>query len=300
MSLTIRTVAYQGWKNCCRLSNGTVELIVTTEVGPRVIRFGFVGGQNLFKEYEAQLGRRGGNQWRIYGGHRLWHAPEDLARTYFPDNSPVTMERRGTAVRFIAPVETNCGIQKEIEIRLGARVELTHRLRNVGAWPIELAPWALTVMAPGGTCIVPLPKRGTHPKDLLPKNILVPWLYTDMSDPRWTWGRRYLLLRQDSAPTATPQKLGALVPDGWAGYALNGELFIKRFACIPGARYADFGCNFETFTNQEMLEVETLGPFTALAPGATVEHRETWQLFRNVPVPRNDRDVARHVAPKLT
>jgi hypothetical protein len=256
----------------------------------------------LFQEYPAQLGKRGGKTWRIYGGHRLWHAPEDQTRTYFPDNFPVTVERRGCSVRFIAPVETNCGIQKEIDIQLSpnrARAEIVHRLRNTGAWPIDLAPWALTVMAPGGTCVVPLPKRGTHPHDLLPGNLIVPWLYTDMSDPRWTWGRNYILLRQDSSATATPQKLGALVPDGWAAYALHGQLFVKQFACVAGANYADFGCNFETFTNREMLEVETLGAFTKLDPGQTVTHTETWSLFHNVPAPTTDRDVDQHILPHV-
>ena len=101
MSLTVKKVAYRGWPNCCRISNGKVELIVTTDVGPRVIRFGFVGGQNLFKEYAAFLGKRGGKQWVNYGGHRLWHAPEDQQRTYSPDNSPVTIERQAGQVRFI-------------------------------------------------------------------------------------------------------------------------------------------------------------------------------------------------------
>jgi hypothetical protein len=223
MSITVKRVAYKGWKNCCRISNGKIELIVTTDVGPRVIRFGFVGGQNLFKEYPAQLGKRGGKKWRIYGGHRLWHAPEAEPRTYFPDNFPVAVEKRGSTVRFIQPVETTTGIQKEIDIKLSAgnRVELVHRLRNTGHWAVELAPWSVSVMAEGGTGIVPLPPRGTHPEDLLPGNALVIWLYTDMTDPRWTWGRKYILLKQDSTPTVKPQKLGALVPDGWAGYARN-------------------------------------------------------------------------------
>ena len=302
MSLTVKKVAYRGWPNCCRISNGKVELIVTTDVGPRVIRFGFVGGQNLFKEYAAFLGKRGGKQWVNYGGHRLWHAPEDQQRTYSPDNLPVTIERQAGRILFIQPVEPATGIQKEIEIKLApnrARVELVHRLRNTGLWSIELAPWALSVMAPGGTVIIPLPPRGPHPKNLLPGNLLTLWRYTDMSDPRWTWGRKYILLRQDSAPKTTPQKLGALVPDGWAGYALNDQLFIKKFAGVVGANYADFGCNFETFTDHEMLEVETLGPVAKIAPGQAVTHTETWSLFDHVPAPECDRDVDRHISTLL-
>lgn len=292
MSLTISNVAYRGWKNCCRISNGKVELIVTTDVGPRIIRYGFVGGQNLLKEDRNDLGKCGGKKWRCYGGHRLWTAPEDKVRTYAPDNFQVTVEIRGQAVNFIAPIES-CGIQKEIDITLGSHVRVVHRLRNTGRRPLQLAPWALTVMAPGGTCIVPMPKRGSHPKDLLPGNLLVPWLYTDMSDRRWTWGQRYILLRQK--PNSCPQKLGALIPDGWAAYALHSQLFVKRFPCVTGVTYPDFGCNFETFTNSDMLEVETLGPLAPIKPGKTVEHIETWQLFDNVPAPKDDRGVDQHI-----
>ncbi len=63
----MKIIEYGGWKNCVQLSNGDVELIVTTQVGPRVIRYGFVGGQNLFKEYKDQVGKCGGDEWRIYG-----------------------------------------------------------------------------------------------------------------------------------------------------------------------------------------------------------------------------------------
>ena len=54
-------IEYKGWKNCYRVTNGEIELIVTGDVGPRVIRFGFVGGQNLFKEFPDELGKAGKN-----------------------------------------------------------------------------------------------------------------------------------------------------------------------------------------------------------------------------------------------
>ena len=61
-SLAIETANFGGWPNCIRLSNGDIELVATTDVGPRIIRLGFVGGQNLFKNYEATLGRTGGKE----------------------------------------------------------------------------------------------------------------------------------------------------------------------------------------------------------------------------------------------
>lgn len=294
-------INYKGWPNSYRLSNGIVDLVVTTDVGPRIIRFGFVGGDNEFKEYKDLLGKTGGDEWRIYGGHRLWHAPEADPRTYFPDDLPVRLEPHTDFVRLIQPTETTTGIQKEMDVRLSpseARVEVTHRLRNTNPWAVELAPWALSVMAAGGKAIIPLPPRGTHPEALLPVNTVTLWAYTDMSDPRWTWGRKYVMLRQDSQ-ARTPQKAGVMVVDGWAAYARNGHLFVKKFDYVEGALYPDFGCTVEAWTDPDMLEVETLGPLARLEPGAAVEHVEQWFLFRDVPVPEDDADVDRHLLPKV-
>jgi hypothetical protein len=300
--MTVKKIKYQGW-NCVRLANKHIEAIVTLDVGPRVIRFGFIGMKNEFKEYPAMIGRKGGSKWRIYGGHRLWHAPEDLVRTYCPDNMPVAVEPIKHGVRVIQSVEKATGIQKEMDICLHPKkdwVTVIHRLRNTALFDVELAPWALSVMAPGGTCVIPLPPRGVHPKDCLPCNTLAMWPYTDMSDPRWTWGNKYVLLRQESDPRkAKPQKIGAWVPDGWAAYANAGNLFVKSFHPICDARYPDLGCCFETFTNQDMLEVETVGPLVSMAKGDDFEHIEHWHLYGQVPVPKSDRDVDRNIRPKI-
>ena len=288
---------YRGWPDCYRLSNNLIDLIVTTDVGPRIIRFGFAGEENEFKEYDDMAGVAGGAEWRIYGGHRLWHAPEAKPRTYCPDNSPVTLEEHADFVRLIQPTEAPTGIQKEIDIRLSAaeaNVEVTHRLRNTNLWAVELAPWAVSVMTPGGTAIIPLPPRRSHQESLLPANTIALWTYTDMADPRWHWGKKYVMLSQDPN-LDSPQKAGVMAVDGWAAYARAGHLFVKQFSYVEGARYPDLGCSVEAFTNADMLELETLGPLADLQPGASVEHVEHWHLFRDVPTPRNDADVDRDV-----
>jgi hypothetical protein len=292
-------IEYGGWPNCYRLANTEVELVATTDVGPRLIRFGFVGQRNEFKEFDGMMGQTGGDEWRIYGGHRLWHAPEEGPRTYAPDNDPVAIEEHGDFIRLRPPVETSTGLQKEYDVYLdpqSARARIVHRLINRSAWGIELSPWSLSVMAAGGHCIFPLPPRGSHPENLQPANTLTLWKFTDMSDPRWTWGRKYIQLRQD-AQNDTPQKVGALLPDGWAAYWNNGHLFVKKFDYVPGASYADLNANFETFTNATMLEVETLGPLQTIAPGGSVEHVERWGLFRDVPAVQSEADIDTHLLP---
>jgi hypothetical protein len=206
-------------------------------------------------------------------------------RSYLPDNAPVTFERLPEGLRLTPPVEAATQLQKVLDVELPARtgrVRVTHRLHNRGLWPVTLAPWSLSMMAPGGTAVVPLPPRGSHEDNLLPVSHLVSWAYTDLADPRWTWGARHILLRSDSG-AATPQKLGASVPDGWLAYARAGHLFVKRFDVAPEQAYPDFGSQAEIFTDHRFLELETLGPLAALAPGAAVEHVEEWQLFDGVP-----------------
>jgi hypothetical protein len=296
----LERIAYQGWPNCCHVSNGRVELIITADVGPRLIRFGFPG-ENELAEFPADLGRTGGNEFRLYGGHRLWHAPESKERTYYPDNCPVTLELGTDGVRVIQPTETTTGIQKEMEIFLsgdGPHLRILHRLRNHNPWAVELSVWALTAMAPGGTAVIPLPPRGPHPEHLLPSSTLALWPYTDLSDPRLGWNRRHVLLRQDPNRPA-PLKIGASVPDGWAAYARKDHLFIKTFRHVPGATYPDFGSSCETYTDGEMLELETLGPLTHVEPGGMVEHVENWFLWKGVPVPSGDDDVAETILPKV-
>ena len=53
---------------------------------------------------------------------------------------------------------------------------------------------------------------------------------------------------------------------------LDDHLFMKSVPFIEGELYPDFGSNFETFTNTEFLELETLGPLKRISAGATIVH----------------------------
>lgn len=293
-------INYQGWPNSIRRTNARAELILTTDVGPRAIRFAFPGQSNEFHENEDWVGRSGGTEYHSYGGHRLWLAPESPG-TMFPDNRSVAAEETTAGLRLLPPPEAATGIQKEWLVRLfadQARVRIRHRLTNTGRSPVTLAPWAITVMAPGGAGVLPLPPRRPHPGNLLPTGRLALWPYTDMSDPRWTWGEKYILLRQD-VRADSPQKIGISGTEGWIAYCRGGHLFLKLHAHQPDAEYPDQGSSAEMFTNGNMLELETLGPLLRLDPGKSVDHWEEWFLFDSVPVPARDADVERDILPRV-
>ena len=152
-AVKVEKVTWQGWPNCYLITNGTVELIVTSDVGPRVMRYAFVGGQNLFKEFPDQLGpaqlsKTGEQKFQLRGGHRIWKAPEDPIATWAPDNVPVQVQITPQGLVAREPVEPLTGLQKEMEIALapeGTDVTVTHRIYNRGLFPLEFSVWAISM-----------------------------------------------------------------------------------------------------------------------------------------------------------
>jgi len=287
----LERISYRGWENAYRISNATIELVVLADVGPRIVSCRLVGGgENIFHEVPEQAGLTGGNVFRLYGGHRLWIWPE-VERTYFPDNSRVTVFQSHNQASFMAPVESaapGSNLQKELEIRLdaGARVTVTHRVINRDSRSTELALWAPTMMKAGGRAILPLPPRAAMDKDHFQSvGPLTLWSFTDFADSRWVLGTEYVQLQQQTNPTGRfpEQMTGVYNPAGWGAYFLNGTLFLKGAPVAHGAVYPDFGCNFEVFTNPDFLELESLGPMVGLGPGESMSHTERWALFGNVP-----------------
>ena len=299
--MQIQKISHGGWTNNAILSNKHVELVVTLDVGPRVISYRTPGGHNVFKTYPPQMGGSGEAEWMIRGGHRLWIAPEGDV-SYVPDNTPVTHKMLPNGIRTENAPVAPWGLRKTFTVTLAkdsSEVTLVHRVANEGDKPAEIAAWALSVMAPGGLEIIPLAPLGEHPRDLLPNRLIVPWPYTDMTDSRWRFGSEFITLRQthDGGPT----KLGLSHKEKWVAY-LNGEtLFVKSFDYVEGAAYTDFGCNFEPFSNTEMLEIETLSPLRVLKPGEAVEHTEKWHLMGDTPQPSSlqEEDLKNWIDPIL-
>lgn len=278
-------ISFAGFDDCIVLRTGSLKLIVTTEVGPRILYFGPETGPNMLLVRQEHAGQKGG-PYRSYGGHRLWAGPEDKRKTYTSDSFPVAVEefsRKGkTYLRLSSPVD-EFHIQKSLEIYVGnGYFEIGHRIANRGVYEATLAPWAITVVEPGGECLIPQnPIRPQADDNLLPIQNIVLWGYVDMTDPRYTWGRKVIRLKSTDDPN--PTKFGAFVTAGLAAYANQGYTFVKRFYTYHDEPLPDRGCNFESYTKKGMLEVESLAPLQTIKPGkATDVHSERWSLVEGM------------------
>lgn len=284
--VTATLTEYKNFGTCIELSNGEIKLLVTVDVGPRVINYSFVDGENMmfedvdraFSASGPEFDNFGGGTWYIYGGHRLWTSPEGMPKSYYPDNDPVPYELIDGGV-ILSPVAQKWNqYQYEIKIVMNEEggVTLTHSVKNVAAWDVTLAPWTLTVLSPGGYEIIPQPVKVTG---LLGNRLLALWPYTNLMDERVTWGNRYIALKQKPGHP-DKFKFGLNSEHGFAMYFNHGDLFIKQYAPVENGTYPDGGMSFETFTNDLFLEMEALGEIKSIAPGEALTHTESWSLFK--------------------
>jgi len=290
--VTITEIQYKNFGRCLELKNDTATLVVTLDIGPRIISYHLNGKENILLEDEQRVFFERGESfkeyfgedktWYIYGGHRLWSSPESMPHSYVPDNDPVEYSvldcgnnEKGVS---LTPPPTRTGQQHNIIISLdndSSRVKVVHNIKNVSGAIVTLAPWPMTVCSAGGVEIFP---QSTKDNGLLSNRRNVFWSYSDINDPRFFLGNKYGTLKQ--VPDSEGKfKIGMNNEDGWAAYVNKGQIFLKNFNMNIDGEYPDFGCNFETFTNGIFLECESLGELKTLKNGQTTSITEEWELI---------------------
>ena len=283
----------QNWGHCLAIKNDSVELTLPFELGPRILRYAFIGEKSLFAEFPAQKADPNTEKWHSFGGHRLWHGPEDIVRTYMPDNDPVHIELRPASVLVQQNIEPRTQLQKEMEVCLGStgtHVQVTHRIRNHSLFDVRLALWGITVMTTGGRAVLPLPPRGSHADHLQAQTSLNLWAYTNLRDPRWHLGERLITLQQDPANTEA-QKIGLSRSDGWLAYLKGERAFINQTHFREGQSYPDEGSSAELYVDQKILEMESLSPLTTIKPGDFAELVEDWYLIKGINPDAREEDL---------
>ncbi|MFT3950617.1 MAG: hypothetical protein QM689_01410 [Oscillospiraceae bacterium] len=272
--------------NCLEADNGHCRVVMTLDIGPRVISYSVSGMENAFGEDRSDFSHMDGGafaevfgdkRWHIYGGHRLWFSPEHNPLSYYPDNDPVAWEVRGNTVILTPPPQTEAGLQFCMEVTIAEdapAVKVLHRITNIGGGAKTLALWPMTLGAEHCTAVIPTNARDTG---LLHNRNLSLWAYTDVYDDRLFIGNKFITLNQNP-DIKTNIKIGTNCAPGWLALLSNNQLFVKRFAYEEGASYPDSGCNCEAFANFFMMEVESLSPLQNLAPGQNAEATEDWTI----------------------
>lgn len=279
-------VNYKDFGRCLRLDNGKIEAYVTLDVGPRIIKFNASGCENLLfndasrcVDVSSLFGE--GEKWHTYGGHRMWISPEEMPKTYYPDNHPVEYEIEkydGKVKVLLTPPPqriTNMQLQLLITIEEeGDKMTVVHYLKNIGTETVKKGIWGITVTDVNGIAILKQPERNTA---LLPDRQVVFWPYTKMNDERLLLGEKYIAVQQDPADTQVPAKIGYTNFEGKLYcFNKNQAMSISYPSDYSKGEYPDFGVSCEIYTNKAILEIESLGHIGNIMPGNTVYHTEEW------------------------
>ena len=290
---TAEKINYCGWENCVKISGGDTEVIVTTDVGPRIISYSFCGKENHLKVFDDTAGKTGGDAWIPYGGHRVWHAPEQKPRTYQPDNVACICEIKDGGVTVMSR-EEETGLSKGMEVSVsdGGVVTINNIIKNDTMFDIELSIWGITQFCGGGMLAVPNSRLDTG---LIANRAVAMWPYSKMNDRRVYFGDKYITVVPDGRDTP-PFKFGYTVDEGYACYFNHGQLVAKKFEYFYDVEYPNFSCNFESYTNKEFIEIETLTPLFTLEAGEVSVHTEHWAAIDGVKCPErtDEKAIERH------
>jgi hypothetical protein len=301
---------YRGWPDSYTLSNGVVEIVVPSAIGPRILDFHTVGGENVFYLRQSELGQSGEDDFVFRGGWRLWIAPEQRETTYAPDNQRCRVEELGpAAIRVSGPPQLHAGIQKSIEVRLIENqpyARVISKITNITDNTLNYAAWSLSVMRPGGRALVPMDVGDLTA--FFDTRSLILWSYTKVADPRYQLGDHLVQVDQSKVQPAPggaagrrsdESKIGVDTMQGWAAYARGDTLYVKRFKHEPGAAYADGGATVEIYSSAEFIEVENLSPLTTLKPGESIVYPEEWSLFTGAHIATDEAVALRDLEPWL-
>ena len=264
----MKTENHANYGKCAVLRRGGVKVMVTLDIGPRIIWFGTEELNFMNEDIDRNVSKGGeffdthygkGATWYLYGGHRVWKSPEDL-ETYTPDNFPVEVAERECGGTFTCRVAKWLDYSLDLDLSEDGTLTVRNTVTNKSARR-TLAVWGLTVVRKGGTLVLPL---NAPVDDLNPVWNLVTWPYNDPADERLAVKDGYLTLRQTEREDAI--KIGTFAKKGEAYYVVGDKAM--KWECVPEEGvYGDFHCNFESYTNSHILEVEWLSAAVSLDEG---------------------------------
>jgi hypothetical protein len=265
-----------------RLANGTLSVDVLATAGPRIVGLRHDDSANLLAETPEIGWETAFGAYELFGGHRLWFAPEDPDRVAVPDSDGLEVESLVDGLRLTGSAEPSTGCVRSMEIRLDRALPsmtVLHRLANCGPHLLELAIWPITQLPLGGMALLPQ-RRAVAGHRTRPNRNLVLWPYSSWDDPRL-----HILdgLVAVDAMVGAELKVGCLDETGWVAFVRDGTALVRRFEPEPHEPHPDLGCNVEVYCGPSYLELEVVGPVRRLPPGASTTLLERWEV-RPVPV----------------
>jgi Domain of unknown function (DUF4380) len=245
------------------LSWDDVSFEVDARTGGRVTALR-LGGRNLLTGPEIDPGNFGSTFWTSPQSSWGWPPVPEV------DHAEYRASIEGSAIVMRSARSQHLGVEIEKQFsadRARGAVTFEYRIHNLGAAPIQAAPWQITRVGPGGLTFYPSGEGSFPPSNLGVQDALGATWYD-----------------YDRAAITDHQKHFADGREGWLAHVDRDALLVKTFAAVPRAAHAPGEAQIEIYANPERtyVEVEQQGAYEQLGPGGTLVWRVEW-LVRRVP-----------------
>ncbi len=205
-------------KNYTVLS-GNSSLTVQPDAGARIVSFKS-GRYEFLTGKEIHADNYGSTFWPSPQSLWNWPPPHTL------DSDPYKLENAGGLLRMKSGKDPQTGLQftKEFASAQNGKIRLTYSILNAGDTTQKTAPWDISRLHKGGLLFFQLGEGSVGVKQFAP----VP---TEVLNG--------IVWFQDGKERPKENELSiANTSGGWAAFAVDGKIFIKKFAGITAAQQA--------------------------------------------------------------
>ena len=272
-------VTFNGWTNCYRLTNDTVELIAAPAIGGRIMAYRFIGGSNAFEVSPTYAGTvvpfAPPKQVVYYGGSKLWPAPQNWGwppNAYWENAPNLATQLSPLRLQMAGQHNPTSLVQFTRAFALaptGSLVTLKHQIENVSTASRSNAIWAINAAPRPSTLIAPVGQSSW----MITNNLTVP-----VGSP---WERTNdIFYTSVLAPTA---KLFVITNKPWCAVLQSNLLWIMWGDPPPSMKFCTNEAPVEIWygndtSGRPFAEMELQGQEEILAPGAKANYTMYWRL----------------------
>ena len=277
-------ISYYGYDRAIELKNDAVRVVLCPQVGGRVLEYS-LNGNNVLYLSDAEKKWRPGDRPQSSAG-RFDIGPELVIprRSVLWSgawDAEITGERSARLTSQVCP-ETGVRLIRDFELDAQTtRLRCTQTIVNASDGVREWCHWSRTFAVGKGVCVIPLTSEQAGPISRFPNGYV---MYEDRAlinmkptDPNIRRIDDSLLI----FPTPRRPKLGFDSYHGTIAYfAPNNLLFVKKFRTFPDGVYNEAaGLTISVwYPDNEMVELEPIGPRQRLKPGQSGSFTEVWWL----------------------
>ncbi|HEX7597101.1 MAG TPA: hypothetical protein VF518_02740, partial [Polyangia bacterium] len=245
-----------------RFESGDLVFEVDAQTGARVATLSLAGTDMVISSGTDNT------TW----GSVFWPAPRSswTPKTWPPpaaiDSDPYTGGPSGNHLVLTGATDSSMGISMGKDYSVdGASGWITIVYTINATKAVKAAPWEDTRVPRGGIAFFPAgTSLTTGPLTTM----------TTVSGINWF---------DDAAKSASSPNGSKAYGDGtggWAGYAVDGVLFLKRFTDQPASALAPSEGEVDIYPGAGFLEFEVLGPYTSIAAGGNLPWTIQWKVVK--------------------